>query len=152
MSLDGWTPEDVFLIAECAYELYLEGKREQAAVIFEGLLAIDPTNVYCRDALTAISLSLGRPEDAVGHASQLLAQVPTHFDALARRCEAYLQLNRVDAAMRDLEALDRVRAESYRQRMTLRVQNANRLLKAHGDGNSRPAVPPLRQLQGLGTR
>src|SRR5215469_11568070 len=95
MSLDGWTPEDVYLIAECGYEFYLEGKIEEARIIFEGLLAIDPSNLYCRDALTAISLSLGRLEDAVTHASELLKQAPTHFDALARRCEAYLQLNRI---------------------------------------------------------
>ena len=112
MSLNGWTAEEVYLIAECAYEFYLEGKIEEAAIIFEGLLAVDPNNFYCRDALTAISLSLGQPEDAVAHASALLERVPTHCDALARRCEAYLQLNRMDAAKRDLEALDRVKAGS----------------------------------------
>jgi predicted Zn-dependent protease len=152
MSLDGWTLEDVFLMAECAYELYLEGKSEQAAVIFEGLLAIDPSNVYCRDALTAISPSLGRPEDAVAHASRLLAQIPTHFEALARHCEAYLQLNHMDAAMRDLDALDRVRAGTYRRRMALRIQNANRLRNAHEDGNSLGAMPSVKQLPEGGAR
>ena len=152
MSLDGWTPEDVYLITECGYEFYLEGKLEEAATIFEGLLAIDPSNLYCRDALTAISLSLGRPEDAVGHASELLERVPTHFDALARRCEAYLQLNRMDAARRDLDALDRVKARSYRRRMTLRFENASRLPNVGGDGNSLRSTPFLKQLPERGTR
>jgi predicted Zn-dependent protease len=136
MNFDGWTREDVYLIAECAYGMYLEGKIDEAAVIFEGLLALDPNNLYCRDALTAISLVLGRPEDAVAHASELLELVPTHFDSLARRCEAYLQLHRIDAAKRDLEALDRIKARSHRRRMSLRFENATRLSNARADGNS----------------
>jgi predicted Zn-dependent protease len=126
MILDAWTPEDVYLIAESAYELYLEGKIEEAKTIFEGLLAIDPGNSYCRDAMTAILLSLDRPEDAVRHASELLKLVPTHIDALARRCEAYLQLGRLDAAGRDLAALDRLKAGAHRWRMRLRLENATR--------------------------
>ena len=140
MSVNGWPAGDVYLITECAYEFYLEGKLEEAAIIFEGLLAIDPNDLYCRDALTAISLSLGRPEEAVAHASALLEREPTHFDALARRCEAYLRLNRIDAAKRDVEALDRVKAGPYRRRMTLRLENASRRLSVHGDGESMHSI------------
>ena len=39
-----WTEEDIYLVAQYAYELHLEGYNYDAAVIFEGLLAINPDN------------------------------------------------------------------------------------------------------------
>lgn len=135
MILNDWTPEDVYLVAETAYELYLEGRIQEAATIFEGLLAIAPGNSYCHDAMAAISLSLGRPDDAVRHASEALKLAPTYFDALARRCEAYLQLNRLDAAQRDLAALDRMKAGAHRWRMRLRLEHATAFPRGARNGS-----------------
>jgi tetratricopeptide (TPR) repeat protein len=136
MNLNGWTPEDAYLVAESAYELYLEGKIEEAAIIFEGLLAIDPGNSYCCDAMAAISLSLGRPEDTVRHASEALKVAPAHFEALSRRCEAYLQLGRLEAAKRDLAALDQLKAAPHRWRMRVRLENVARFLNGPKNGQS----------------
>jgi predicted Zn-dependent protease len=126
MNVDAWTPEEIYLVAESGYELYLEGKIDEAMAIFEGLLVIDPGSYYCRDAMAAISLSLDRPEDAARHASELLKLAPTNSNALARRCEAYLQLGRMDAAMRDLEALARHRTRGQHAQMQLRIAAAGR--------------------------
>ena len=117
-----WTEEDIYLVAQYAYELHLEGYNYDAAVIFEGLLAINPDNTYCRDALAALSLALGRPEDAARRASEVLELRANHADSLARRCEAFLQLERIEDAKSDLEALRRMNAVSHSNRMQLRVQ------------------------------
>ena len=135
-SMPSWTQEDIYLVAECAYAIHLQGFSKEAATIFDALVEIDPGNAYCRDALSALCLVLGNPEETIRHASVLLEQAPDHADALARRCEAYLKLNQVDAARRDLEVLNRTNAAAHRRRMKLRFEAATRRLNSDGDGHS----------------
>ena len=144
-----WTQEDLYLIASRAYDLYLEGRLEDAAEIFEGLLAIDKGDPYCLEALAAISLALNRPEDAVHYATVLLADWPAHRDALARRCEAHIQLNMRDEAERDLQTLTQLRAFAHQRRLQLRLQvwdgqissATNRLLQGAKDATSELTSP-----------
>ena len=128
-----WTEEDIYLVAERAYSIHLQGLSREAAAIFDALVEIDPGNAYCRDALSALCLALGYPEEAIRHATLLLQRTPDHADALARRCEAHLELNQADAARRDLEALDRINAALHHTRMKLRFEAATRRLNSDGD-------------------
>jgi predicted Zn-dependent protease len=121
-----WTQDDLYLIASRGYDLYLEGRIEEAAEIFEGLLAIDKSDPYSLEALTAICLALNRPEEAVRYATVLLADWPAHREILARRCEAYIQLNMREEAERDLQALARLRAFSHQRRLQLRLESWTR--------------------------
>jgi tetratricopeptide (TPR) repeat protein len=134
-SMASWTQEDIYLVAERAYAIHLQGLSKEAATIFDALVEIDPGNAYCRDALSALCLALGYPEETIRHASVLLERAPDHADALARRCEAYLELNQVEAAKRDLEVLNRINATAHRRRMKLRFEAVTRL-NSDGVGHS----------------
>ena len=121
-----WTNGEIELVAERAYQLHLQGKHVDAAIIFEGLLAIDPRNLYCLEALAALSLKLGSAEKALHYADRALALSPRDLEALACRCEANILLNRLAAARQDLESINRLRAKSHAARLSLRVAQAEK--------------------------
>ena len=94
----GWTEEDVYLVAERAHALHLQGCHREAAILLEGLTAVDPKNAYCHDALAAMYLALDQPQQAILAASAVLRLTPNHIEARARRCEAYVQLRKFEEA------------------------------------------------------
>lgn len=121
-----WTNSEIELIAERAYQLHLQGKHRDAAIIFEGLIAIDPRNVYCLQALAALSLKAGSAEQAVEYANRALDFSPGEVDALACRCEANILLRRFADARQDLEAMRRAGAEAHVARLAMRLANAGK--------------------------
>jgi len=139
-----WADEDIYVVADYAYGLHLEGYNREAATIFEGLLELDPHNTYCRDALAALSLALGRLEEAVQHASELLRVLPNHSESLARRCEALIQLGKFEDAQRDLAALKRSHAIAHSRRMQLRLETAAHSMSLSPDRVSE-GFSPLKQ-------
>jgi tetratricopeptide (TPR) repeat protein len=100
-----WTHEEIYYISQRGHRLYREGRLREAAALFEGLIAIDPDNAYCRKALAAICMRLDRYDAAVIHLDAVLALSPRDTDALAGRCEALIATRDVVAARRDLEVL-----------------------------------------------
>lgn len=100
-----WSREEIYYITERGYRLYCEGQLHEAAILFQGLIAIDPDNAYCRKALSAIDISLGRPELAVRHLSVVIARNRFDVEALAARCETLLAMKDLAAARRDLDSL-----------------------------------------------
>jgi Flp pilus assembly protein TadD len=108
--LPTWSREDWYYIAERAYRLYSEGRVPEAAVLFEGLAAIDPDDAYSRKALAAISIRLGRPEFAIQHLDAVIASDRSDAEALAARCEVLIAMRELDLARRDLNALERLPA------------------------------------------
>ncbi len=121
-----WTNAEIELVAERAYHLHLQGKHLDATIIFEGLLAIDPRNVYCLEALAALSLKLGSAEDAFEYADRALAFSTDRVEALACRCEANVLLNRFAEAQQDLESIKQLRGETHVERLTMRIASAGR--------------------------
>lgn len=121
-----WTNREIELVAERAYQLHLQGKHLDAAIIFEGLLAIDPRNVYCLEAMAALSLKLGSAQDALEYADRALAFSPNQVEALACRCEANILLNRFDEAQQDVESMKRLRAKAHVARLAMRIANAEK--------------------------
>ena len=118
----GWTDLDVFLVSERAHALHSQGCYLLAAALFEGLVALDPQNAYCRDALAASYLALNRPADAATQASAALRIDPESASARARRCQAYVELGRTDLAHADVEALrDQGEPAALRLAATLRI-------------------------------
>src|SRR5690242_5345901 len=85
-----WTPEEIYRIAERGHGLHLQGRYVEAAIIFEGLVAADPDNRYCRDALAAAWLALDRPENAIEQLDYWLMREPSDLGMRARRLEAFL--------------------------------------------------------------
>ena len=121
-----WTNAEIELVAERAYQLHLQGKHLDATIIFEGILAIDPENVYCLKALAALSLKLGSPEDVLKYADRALTLSPNEVEALACRCEANILLNRIADAQRDLESIRRLRAEAHVVRLAMRIASVGK--------------------------
>ena len=93
------------MIAERGYALHAEGRHREAAIVFEGLVAIDPDDRYARDALAAACLALGEPHRALEHLDILLHQDPSDLNARSRRAEARLEAGDVSGALSDLDQL-----------------------------------------------
>jgi tetratricopeptide (TPR) repeat protein len=122
MADTGWTKEEIYLLAERGYAFYLQGCYDEAAVIFEGVLAIEPRNAYCRTALSAVCLSMGDAQRAARELTALLEQNPADYDARARRCEAFCDLGRWNDARQDLAVLQRNGDRNHVPRLTWRLQ------------------------------
>ena len=105
MLMRPWSLEEVYCIAERGYRLYREGRLAEASILFEGLIVIDPENAYCRKALAAISIRLGRQEPALRHLSAIIACDQLDVDAIARRCEVWIMAGDLAAAQRDIDSL-----------------------------------------------
>ena len=101
----GWTDEDVYLVAERGWHLYLQGRYVEAATIFDGLLAVDPENSYAAGALAGTWIAMGRPDMAVERLNAFLALRPGDMETRARRCEALLACGRQEEAKADWQAL-----------------------------------------------
>lgn len=122
-----WESEDLHLIAETAYELHLQGKHAEALTIIEGVLTIDPSNIYALDAAAALSLTLRRPKDALDYASTLLNIAPDHNQARARRCEANILLGRLQYARYDVEKLNENASPALYLRVRMRLRAVSRM-------------------------
>ncbi|HWR49888.1 MAG TPA: hypothetical protein VN428_02205 [Bryobacteraceae bacterium] len=130
----GWSAEDVYLVASRAHSLFDQGLTHQAAALFEGLVAVDPANLYCRHALAAVYLSLGVPRLAVDQLSAALAHSPYDAETLARRCEALVAVGEMARAEADLAALRRSGGAGQIARLEARLAVARR-------GNHTPQLP-----------
>jgi predicted Zn-dependent protease len=124
-----WTAEELGLVAERAYQLHLQGRDQEALTIFEGLVTIEPRNVYCLEALAALQLKAGAADRAVDYASRALAFSPRAIDAMACRCEANVMLNRITLAQQDLEMLKGLRANTQVARLNMRINHATKSSK-----------------------
>src|SRR3954467_2725577 len=102
-----WTEEEIYLLAERGYAFYQQGQYQEAGIIFSALVSLDPLNVYCRIALSALCMLLGDAQRAVNELSIVLQQNPAHHEARARRCEAYCALRNWKESQDDLENLSR---------------------------------------------
>jgi tetratricopeptide (TPR) repeat protein len=122
--MPAWSREEVYCIAERGYRLYREGRLREAAILFEGLIVIDPENAYSRKALAAISIRSGRQELAIGHLSAILQRDRHDVDALARRCEVWIAMGDLAAARQDLDLLTALPGGvEHARRLELRFHN-----------------------------
>ena len=119
-----WSDEEIFLLADRGYALYLQGQYQPSAVIFEALTAIDPPNVYCRNALATVCIALGDMHRAVTELSVLLEQNPANLEARARRCEAYCEQQQWSKACDDLAVLRRNGERHHVKRLVYRIGEA----------------------------
>lgn len=121
-----WTEEDIYLIAERGYSLHQQGRYREAAVIFQGLVAVDPQNHYCRESLAASWLALGEPEQAIEHLNAVLTRDSGNLAVRARRLEGYLQAGDFPAAVRDFEYLRHLLPAHQVRRLELSLEGAAR--------------------------
>jgi predicted Zn-dependent protease len=124
MPATDWTQEELYMLADRGHALYRQGRYPEAAVIFDGLTTLAPSNVYYRTALSAVCLAMGEVQRAIEELTRLLTDNPALQDARARRCEAYCAVARWDQARQDLAILQRNGARNHVQRLSWRLQGA----------------------------
>jgi tetratricopeptide (TPR) repeat protein len=119
-----WTEEDIYLIAERGHSLHEQGRYREAAVIFQGLVAVDPQNHYCRESLAAAWLALGEPTRALEHLNVLLTRDPGDLSVRARRLEGSLMAGDFPAAVRDFEYLRHLLPKHQVRRLEISLEGS----------------------------
>lgn len=122
----GWKQQAAYWIGERAYLLHTEGRFQESLTLFEGLAALDPTNLYYLDSISALHLALGNWPDAERYAAEVLAAEPGNVSALVRRCEAYLRLGQLGLAAADLDRIRDAGAAVQARRMEMRLDQLTR--------------------------
>jgi len=120
---ESWPAQDIYLVADKAYQLYQQGHLREAQVLFEGLLALAPDNRYCRLALSAVFASMNDLSGALIQLDEWIARDPRDLEARARRCEVCFRLGLLEKTHEDLAVLERARASAHIARLRL-IQTA----------------------------
>jgi Flp pilus assembly protein TadD len=108
----GYTAEELHAVAQQGYTLFLNGKIQDAQVVFEGLVAIDPRNDYYYRALGVVYHRRGDAERAIRQFTNALKVDPRSAAAYVNRAEVHISRRDFENAMQDLEgALKVARAE-----------------------------------------
>jgi tetratricopeptide (TPR) repeat protein len=108
-SIFGFTPEQIGGIASLGYELYEQGKMEEATQVFRGLIALDESNYLGYAGLGAVALAQEPPAldmavNFLTRATQLNGSDPSIYANLG---EAYLRQAKFEEAAQAFEkALD----------------------------------------------
>lgn len=103
MEIKGYTAEELYFIAQHGYTLFLNGKIQDAQVVFEGLVAIDPRNDYYYRALGVVYHRRGDAERAIRQFSNALKVAPNSVAAYVNRAEVHISRRDFDAALEDLD-------------------------------------------------
>ncbi|MGH9426751.1 MAG: tetratricopeptide repeat protein [Terriglobia bacterium] len=136
---EDWPAQDIYLVADKAYQLYQQGHLREAKVLFEGLLAIAPANRYCRLALSAVLASMNDLSGALTQLDEWIARDPRDLEARARRCEVCLRLDLLERTREDLAVLERSQASAHIARLRLiHAARHGRSSSPGGSGFSNP--------------
>jgi tetratricopeptide (TPR) repeat protein len=101
--LKGYTDDELYAIAHTGYFFLMQGKNNDAKVLFEGLVAVDPRNDYYYRALGVIFHKLGDAERALKQFSYAIRVNPKSPAAYVNRAEVELTLGQFNEAAADLK-------------------------------------------------
>jgi Flp pilus assembly protein TadD len=93
---------DLTTLAVVGYELFNQGKFDDARIIFQGLNALGHEDSFVQTALGTIAARDGELEKALDYFNKALACDPEDMTALTNRAEVYLKKNCFDQAASDL--------------------------------------------------
>lgn len=102
--LTGLTMQEAYAFAEIAYNLFEQGKYDQAQTIVEGLVISNPYDGYFHGLLGAIYGRKGMHEEAAEEYSIALELDPQNLSAYVNRAEILLQHGEIELALKDLKA------------------------------------------------
>jgi type III secretion system low calcium response chaperone LcrH/SycD len=100
--IKGYTEEELFLIAQHGYTLFLNGKVKDAQVVFEGLVAVDPRNDYYYRALGVVYHRQGDAERALKQFTHAITVSPRSPAAYVNRAEVHISRRDYERALQDL--------------------------------------------------
>jgi Flp pilus assembly protein TadD len=98
-----WQPQEYQLLLMLGFTLHEQGRSQEAAIIFEGLVTIDPRNAYCHSALGAAYMRLDQDEKALTHLNMALQLDARDISAYINRAELLMKQNSYQQAQTDLE-------------------------------------------------
>ncbi len=100
--IKGYDSDELYSIAHVAYYMLMQGKNDEAKVIFEGLTAIDPRNDYYHRALGLLYYKMGESERAVKQFSYALRVDSKKAVSYVNRAEVYIAMKKMSDAAQDL--------------------------------------------------
>ena len=101
--LTGLTMQEAYSFAEIAYNLFEQGKYDQAQTIVEGLVISNPYDGYFHGLLGAIYGRKGMHEEAQEEYTIAIDLDPTNISAFVNRAEIFLQHGEIEKALKDLK-------------------------------------------------
>lgn len=101
--LTGLTMQEAYSFAEIAYNLFEQGKYDQAQTIVEGLVISNPYDGYFHGLLGAIYGRKGMHEEATEEYTIAIDLDPTNLSAFVNRAEISLQHGDIEKALKDLK-------------------------------------------------
>jgi predicted Zn-dependent protease len=102
----GFSDAECYLIAQRAYEMALQGAYEPAAVLLEGLQAVDPADRYSLLTLAAVRIKQKRAAEAVALLEGWLSSEPGDLEARCLLLESYMEAGRRPAAEQEQQRLE----------------------------------------------
>ena len=98
----GYSEEQLHAVARMGYFFYTQGKLEQARTLFQGLYAVDPTEVAYARALAVLEMAAGNPQGALQAYEVALKVAPDDPASLVGRAEVRLAEGARQGALDDL--------------------------------------------------
>lgn len=123
MSESSLNPSETYVVARRAYEYALHGSYDSAAILLEGLLALDPNDRYAAVTLAAVRLKQNRPGDAATLLEAVRRRDARDEEATGLLAEARLAVGRVADTERLVEEMHAVGTE-VPERLRLRLEAA----------------------------
>lgn len=110
----GFTKDQLYAIAQIGYRMLVSGQLEQAKIIYQGLVAVDPFDSVFHCHLASIQHRLGEMDDALKGYTRALQLNIANVDALAGRGELHLSQGRLTEALTDLRKVLELDSEGKR--------------------------------------
>lgn len=101
--VQGVSMEQCYAFAEFGYNLFEQGKYEEAQKVFEGLVVLNPYDAYFHAVLGSIFARQNRADEAIKEFSVAAQIDPTNAQVLVNRAELYLRKGQFEGAMGDLQ-------------------------------------------------
>ncbi|WP_223635281.1 SycD/LcrH family type III secretion system chaperone [Corallococcus sp. EGB] len=98
----GYSNDELYTIAKTAYFFFYQGRLAEARTLFQGLYAINPTDVYFAKALGVVEMAAGNGQGALAAfdvAAKLAPQDPAVY---VGRAEVKLAIGQKTQALEDL--------------------------------------------------
>ena len=99
----GLSTDELYAISTQGYNFFLQGKIQPARVIFEGLVAIDPSNSYYYRALGVIYWREKEPQKALKQFTYAIRVAPNEIASYINRAEVFVSNKQFEDARNDLE-------------------------------------------------
>jgi len=90
-------------LAQLGYRLLQEGQLDDARVMFQGLVTLNPKDPYMHLALGSVHHRAGRIDEAIDQYSKAIDLDPKLTNAYANRGELYLGTHHADKGLADLK-------------------------------------------------